>query len=155
MKKYLALICVIALLSGCSTKLPYVNNTYFTDYRSFLKKGFFITESDAVAFDYDAIGHIEVDMCSGNEVVMKKTTAGLASKKPDSNGILTKKWGKYISVSLEDAMNEFYKQAKDQGADGALKLDIKPVIGERMVNGFLLQVPYGYKISGMLIKIRK
>lgn len=147
MKNYLVFALMsILLLSGCSTKIPFVNNTYYIDYTTFTKNGFFVTESDAAPFDYDAVGHMEVELRSGNEV--------LSEKVDEFTGGMNIKYGKYVKAKLEDAMKEFQKQATAKGANGAIKLDIKPIVENVKVNSFGIQTVNGYRISGMLIKIR-
>lgn len=145
MKHYLLLLSFVFLLAGCA-KAPYVSNTYFTDYRTFTDKKFFITESDAVSFDYDAIGHIEVEVQSGYEF------KGNASNK--SNGLMEKKWGKFIQADINKVMDEFYQKATDKGANGALKLNITSIVSRMQIGGITQDVIIGYRISGMLIKIR-
>lgn len=150
MKKYLVLILLSVLFTGCSVKRPFMNMVYFTDYRPFLEKGFFISESDAVSFDYDAIGHTEIILTSGYE-----PTFGLSPNEKPKVGLLEKKVkGNYIHVTLEGAMNNFYEKAAAKGANGALKLHIEPITIESIKDGMPALEHIGYKMSGMLIKIR-
>lgn len=153
MKKVILLVCSLFALASCSVKVPYLKQTYFTDYRAFTQNGFFITESDAVSFDYDAVGHMEVLLRSGHEMV--------ESGKVDKNGavvpkvgLLEKKSGGYKIATLQDAINEFREKAIQEGADGALSLQIKSIVLEGSNAITDPDVIVGYRISGMLIKIR-
>lgn len=147
MKNYFVIALMgVWFLSGCSTKQPYINNTYYTDYRPFVKNGFFVTESESVSFDYDAVGHMETEMCSGCELISEKENK--------RTGNVKRKWGKYIKVELDDVMSEFQKRAVEKGSDGAIMLDIKPIVKNIRVDTWNVQALTGYKISGMLIKRR-
>ena len=145
MKKILLVFWVLVFLSSCATKTPFYNVTYFVDYRTFLEKDFFITESDAVHFKYDALGHMETAMHSREkEDEQGKVKTGLLEKKND----------RYVKVTLEDAITDFCEQAKLKGADGVLKLKIEPIIENAQVGVLPVYEHRGYRISGMLIKIK-
>lgn len=152
MKKVLLAILCLASLSSCSVKIPYVQEAYFTDYRIFMEKGFFITESDAVSFDYDAVGSMAIEQRAGHELILKK---GDNFDSTYSSGLLEKKWGKYKNVSLEGAMDYFYSEAKKKGADGTIKFKVETIFEGRTSGGMVVNTPVGYTISGMLIKIRQ
>lgn len=146
---FLTLVCLTSLTS-CSVKIPYVQETYFTDYRSFMDKGFFITESDAVSFDYDAIGSMSIEQRSGHEFTVKKGDNFYS----EYYSQVEQKWGKFKKASLEEAMNYFYEEAKDKGADGTIKFKVETIFEEKQSYGIMVKTPIGYIISGMLIKIR-
>lgn len=153
-KVLLAIAAVLCLLStsSCSVKTPYFAACYFTDYRSLLERGFFVTESDAPSFDYDAIGSMSIEMIEGHEVI-KKESKGIEPYQ--SNGLLENKWGEYKKVSMSDAMGYFYREATNVNANGAIKFNVERILEERNANGFKMKVPVGFRISGMLIKIRE
>lgn len=141
MKKQLFFLPVLFLIMSCATKPPYKENVLFLDYSYFQQNNFFVTESDAVSFNYDAVGSMHVIINSGYEVLNQKIVG-----KNDSNDDMYKneggtrtKYGKFKVPKVEDAFKLLYEEATKVGANGILNLKIEHVIGELTVSGMLIR----------------
>jgi uncharacterized protein YbjQ (UPF0145 family) len=79
----------------------------YVDYSVFTERGFFITESNSVHFDYTALGSVSVYIQSGYK-----------GEDPDS----------YKEAEKEKALFLLFSKVKEQGGDGLinLKFDYRP-----------------------------
>ena len=154
MKKILMLLMVVGLFSSCGiNKLPYTSNIYVLDYKYFTEKGFFITESNSVNFDYEPVGSISVLISSGY-VKSEKELAKQNSKKSfdDSLYPFVNSYGsKFIAANYNDALDMIYDEAKAQGGNGVINLKTASYPAVYNEKGILLSESY-ITVSGMVIK---
>lgn len=152
MKKTLVFLFLCCLCSCVTTyKWPYIQESSIIDYSVYAKKGFFITESNSVNFDYSAIGSISAKVESGYEVLnmdaVKVTGDDIYSRQPETK--INVKYGKYIKATPEAAINELFNQAIQSKANGIIGLTIKPITTTSQQYG---NVVTGYFVTGMAIR---
>lgn len=137
MKKNIYYLIAIALFfSSCVTVEPVKLPKPFTDvsmidYSSLTKKGIYVTESNSVSFDYEAVGSIFVEAMGGwsskNELVERAAYKGddtyYSSSSSSKKGKLKKK-DVYFPPKLEDAFTILTKKLQEQNADGIINLKI-------------------------------
>ncbi|WP_304649350.1 hypothetical protein [uncultured Duncaniella sp.] len=142
----LAMIVVAFLFASCSQKILYTESVGFVDYSTYLNEGIFLTESNSVNFEYDAIGSVSAVVYSGDAVVSQ-------SEQVDKNEIYgerTKVKNKvgWKAASPDDALNAAVAQVRKQGGNGLINIKITPTTeidnAKRVRTGFL--------ITGMAIK---
>ncbi|MDR0681615.1 MAG: hypothetical protein LBG15_07200, partial [Dysgonamonadaceae bacterium] len=76
--KKAALVLILTVFTSCVPgRMGYHTNTYIIDYSVFTEKGFFVSESNSVSFDYRPLGSLHVTVYSGKVPGVKK----LAEKK--------------------------------------------------------------------------
>lgn len=109
MKKILLALLVATLFVGCKT--PYMSSTSSVDFARYADDGFFITVSETVPFDYKPVGLITVEMKAGNE------TLGITAQ-----GYT--KLGKFIDVTVYDALDKVQSECESLGADGIMGVEI-------------------------------
>ena len=136
MKKIVLLLLAIPILFSCSVKYPYKEYYSFFDYSEHIKKGFFITESNSVNFDYTPIGTVSFIMRSGYEEIEKRDSSI---------------YGEYKDIDVEKAITSIVNIAKMKNANGIinLKVEFVPAVFEKRKNVILGN---GVIISGMAIK---
>lgn len=148
MKKLLLLWVVV--LSGCSSlKNPFILESVVIDYSKYSEKGFFISESNSVSFEYIAIGSVLSRSESGFEVVdiAEKDSKGSdgiyrAEKVPNI------KYGKYREAYLVEVLDGLYERCISLGADGLIGLKTETIY--TVING--KSYVTGFAASGMAIK---
>lgn len=126
----LALLAILALLTGCAPKhAVYVG---LLDYRPAAELyGVKLTESDAVSFDYEPIGSLIVIEQSGQVEVKKVESATAKPKKRLEDdvygGSFVGKTSKknYAEASSESIIKYLAQAAKDAGGDYVLNLKIQ------------------------------
>lgn len=158
MNKLLLLFAAVTFLSSCSVKKSmYTTEASSVDYTPYTEKGFFITESNSVGFDYEPISSVVASTKSGYTDKKKKMAHShhrLNSKKNIKQGVSNEdiESGAFKIASSEDALNELYNQALSHRADGIINLKILfsiiPGINEK---GQLIDIEM-YHASGMAIK---
>lgn len=150
MKKGLLLASIVALMSSCTTinlPKPYTK-IRMVDYSWLTEQGIFVTESNSVSFDYEAVGSISVESSSGYEPRDKDKHVTTIEK---GDGIYTTylvdSWSKtkfdYYPASLEDMFGELNSELKEKGADGIVnfKINYDRIEGRNII-----------RITGMAIK---
>ncbi|MDR1984271.1 MAG: hypothetical protein LBQ28_05545 [Prevotellaceae bacterium] len=150
MKKILVVFVFTALFVACSTIMPRYSIISGTiDYSYFTKKGFFITESNSVSFEYTPVGSVFTTIYSGEtnetgkrELVVKDDFY------PYKIYITSKKWK---SADVDDALLEIYNQALNIGANGIINLKIQNITSSQQINGQSISCD-GITVSGMAIK---
>lgn len=145
MKKIIYLLFVLTLTSCSTYKIPYDVQSYYTDYSVYAKKGFFITESNSVSFEYTPVGSLIVEVSSGydNNVSASSSQKSYSTAKSKSS----KKW-RYANVN--EALNILYEDALYMRANGIINLQIKIV--PAVYNKDVMVSSDRIIISGMAIK---
>lgn len=69
---FLSVVLTIFLLASCAPKISYTKSVGFVDYSVYQNKGIFLTESNSVNFEYDAIGSVTAVIYSGDAVLTQK-----------------------------------------------------------------------------------
>ncbi|WP_448635178.1 hypothetical protein [Pedobacter panaciterrae] len=147
MKKLFALLLITSIFAfSCSPiyKKPSNFRSGITDYSRFNEKGFFITESNSVSFDYQAIGSVYVQQEEGYEIISndpisikyKDDVTGYESVKQTSN---LKTGNKYIGLDVNKGLDELHRITTSNKGNGIINLKITFWSG-------------GYNITGMAIK---
>lgn len=90
---------LVMLLSGCA--VPYQTIEGYIDYTMYTDNGFFVTESDAVPFEYNGVGSLYVINLDGYES------------------------GVYKRASFQDAVTKLVEKAMLNKADGLIKLSVQ------------------------------
>lgn len=148
-KKIVLLLFSIAILSACGTvNLPKPqSNIGLIDYSGLTQKGIFVTESNSVNFDYEAIASVYIEEIGG--WVRKDGKPDSDDPKSDYyiNSSARKKT--YEKPNLQEVFKKLVEQLKEQKANGIINLRIS-FATETIVPG---QV-YADKIiiSGMAIR---
>ena len=106
MKKVLLLAVMALFLNSCVTIGKYMVNYVTIDYSKYTEKGFFITESNSVNFDYKPIGSISIESVSGNVAV-------------ESNDSYSEH---YKPASLKDAFDKLHTIGLEKGANGVINV---------------------------------
>ena len=146
MKKFLLFAFVALIFTSCM-KIPYTSTVTVIDYSYFSKKGFFITESPSVSFDYEPVGSIIVRVENGHEVVKEKTkvTKTLLGGETITR---TSKLGEYKVATVDNALDVIYEESIKAGANGLINVKITPLSVYQSGITFIT----GYNVSGMAIK---
>jgi len=145
MKKSIILILSIFALSSCVTKYPYTVRYSYFDYSEYNKKGFFITESNSVIFEYTPVGSISISIRSGYECEEK---LGINSTTKDS--LIYMSCGKYKEYNTQKAISALVNLANSNDANGIINLKVEfiPAVYEK---GNII-LGEGVIVSGMAIK---
>lgn len=151
MKKLLSL-CLVALITSCSTyKVMYQASSVCIDYSTYSEKGFFITESNSVSFDYIPLGSLFVEISSGYEKRLEKNKKYL-----DIDGHEKSKSeisvGNWINATSKIALDSLYNKSLSLKANGIINLQAK-FLPATYYNNIMVT---GDKIivTGMAIKIK-
>ncbi|MDD3194404.1 MAG: hypothetical protein PHU68_01210 [Paludibacter sp.] len=148
MKKVIYGLIVIVFWSCTSTnKISYQLNSLYVDYNEYHEKGFFVSESNSVSFDYQSIGSIIVQSREGFEIVGSTLSAGF-NKYGSVSEIEVPKYGKYKNASLKEAFDELYKIALEKGANGVINFKSEYRAYNPEYNNLEIWV-----LTGMLIKM--
>nr|DAW09132.1 MAG TPA: Selenium binding protein, Selenium-Binding Protein [Caudoviricetes sp.] len=148
MKKLVFLILVVGLFAACVTpKLPEPYGfSSLLDYSPLTDKGIFVTESNSVSFDYEALGSVSATEVGGWVKKGKEPKATRESNKSRNDDMYVdidrnQYTGKYVYVapSLDMAMERMVNTLKVVGANGIINLKVQ-VESDRII------------ISGMAIK---
>lgn len=154
MKKVLLSVLAVWLLASCVTvKLPAPSSSSeLLDYSLLTNQGIYVTESNSVSFDYQAIGSISITERGG---WVKKEKAKKAVNKPRKNNTddfyinseENQSSGKmtYVAPNIENAMEHMAAKLKEVRANGIINLNIH---FSNVAEGF----PEYIVISGMAIR---
>lgn len=145
MKKIIIILCFAISLSSCAIRVPVEKSTSSVDYSRYTEKGFFITEANAVAFNYQPVGSIEATFRSGFEVVLNN---GKPIMIEGPYGTFKKTTKKFISATQSEVLEQFYKRSIEMGANGVINFKFNALTSATK-NG---SVSVGYQASGMAIK---
>ncbi len=141
------LVALIAGISSCTTKIPYVAVTNYIDYEPYSKQGIFITEANSVSFDYTPMGSVTATIKSGYE---KKTRVS-NSFYTDYNGVKRtgmEKYDAFKAATPEDGVALMVESVKEKGGNGIINFHIAPIT--EIVDKEI--VCTGYLLTGMAIK---
>lgn len=147
MKKLTYLISVALIFASCSSKMVAVQSSSALDYTKFEKDGLFLTESNSVSFNYQAIASISALNLSGFK---KAADARKQAAKDYFSDIETdvKLSANWFNATREGVLIDLCKKAKEQGANGIINIKIT-----------YISIPFdkdtnqtGYEASGMAIK---
>lgn len=140
------MLAATTFIVSCSPvyQKPYNFTSGITDYSRFNEKGFFISESNSVNFEYQAVGSVYVQQEEGYEVVSnqqlttkyKDDVTGYESVKRTTT---LKTGNKYIGLDVNKGLDELYRITTSNKGNGIINLKITFWSG-------------GYTISGMAIK---
>lgn len=147
MKKLLLFIIPALMLTGCFPKYEAIRRASILDYTEFTSKGFFVTESNSVSFDYEAIGSVIGENYDGYEVLYKKDQMG-----DDTYSRLTEikvKYGKYLPAKADVALRELCLKAMEAGGNGVINVSIRPSYRDIPSTNTTY---YGYIATGMAIR---
>lgn len=148
MKKILFISLITLLLSSCATlKPPYSRFSNTVDFSEYTRKGFFITESNSVSFNYDPLGSLTSVVQGGYEVLGREAI----SSNDEVYGVNAKvTYGEFIPASIDDALDELYNSARELGANGIINFKLTYYPSEYEKN--VLVRHSSYVVSGMAIK---
>ena len=152
LKTIISISFIFFVFFGCSVaKFPYIQESSIIDYSKYSKKGFFMTESNSVSFDYMTIGSVTAKVNSGYEVkdVNTKEYIDDAVYSGDPSVKLNINYGKYIKATTDKAIEELYNRAVENDANGIIELSITPITETNQQFGTVIT---GYFVSGMAIK---
>lgn len=148
MKKILFISLITLLLSSCATlKPPYSRFSNTVDFSEYTRKGFFITESNSVSFNYNPLGSLTSVVQGGYEVLGREAI----SSNDEVYGVNAKvTYGEFIPASIDDALDELYNSARELGANGIINFKLTYYPSEYEKN--VLVRHSSYVVSGMAIK---
>lgn len=152
MKKMLFVALLTVLFSSCADKILYSITAVSVDYSSYAERGFFITESNSVNFDYKPIGSIYVQTSSGYDstgIKQPKQKISIYDEQYDTK--IKVKHGPWRSVGFVTAIDILYKKSIALGADGLINLNRTYVPAQYAKNGTIIY-PDKVIITGMAIK---
>ncbi len=143
---FLSVVLTIFLLASCAPKISYTKSVGFVDYSVYQNKGIFLTESNSVNFEYDAIGSVTAVIYSGDAVLTQK-------KNVDKNDIygeqttVQNKMG-WKTANPEDALEAAVSEVISKGGDGLINIKITPTTEV----GTSKTARSGFLVTGMAIK---
>lgn len=135
------------MFTSCFPKFEAIRRASILDYTEFTSKGFFVTESNSVSFDYEAIGSVIGENYGGYEVSSKKNKMS-----EDTYSRLTEitvKYGKHIPARADVALREMILKAMEKGANGVINVRIN---GSSRFTVGADTTYYGYIATGMAIR---
>lgn len=133
-------VSMVMLCSSCA-KSYYGIYTGFVDYTPYSDKGFFLTESNSVSFEYTPIGSVVVNVCSGYANVEVVQPDAQHSVKKDRTQIkVEEKWKK---ADMSDVVGYAVQIAKEKGGNGIINIKSEPefvvISGKRYISGYVLR----------------
>lgn len=146
------ILSLLLFLTSCIVTNKYSFNSYSVDLTNFEKQGIFVTTGD-FSQKYKSISIVGTVCYDGytpkSEYIAKKAKKNgkksyqddiYSSNNPPSESL---KNFDYKACDLNDLFEEIINEAKEQGANGIIKLEIKRISGTRQ----------GIEIQGLAIKI--
>lgn len=127
MKKFLLLAIIAVFLNSCISYSYYAVNSYTIDYYKYTEKGFFITESNSVNFNYEPVGSVVVESISGYYN------------------------SEYVAANIDDAFIKLYQISQKNNANGVINVKINFVNSYQDVSTKEFH-PNRWVVTGMLIK---
>ena len=146
MKRLVLLFISAYLLTGCSTlRMPVQQYSSSIDYSKYLEKGFFITETKSVSFEYKPIASVYSVFKTGYEISNKQPSGNKDDVFTGATPAV-KTTNRIVSATISGVVEELYNKARSIGANGIVGLEI------RNVNEGTGIIGSGYEASGMAIK---
>ncbi len=150
-KSFIISLLAASLITSCSVvKRPYIQESAILDYTTYTSKGFFISESNSVSFNYKAIGSVSAKVESGYVIkgVKEKAVPSDDIYKGNVSTTSKVKYGGFKMANQNDALKEICERAMEEGGNGIINLNIEPIIS---TNQYGTSVT-GYFITGMAIR---
>ncbi len=142
------------LLSSCTVyKFPYQSTASVLDYSEYTNKGFFLTESNSVSFEYKALGSVSAVTTGGYEIVSsveRKNMQDDVYLSPETSKKV--KYGPYKWASSKDALSTLCDKAMEVSANGVINIKITYIPATYDSKTGSLASPDSYVISGMAIR---
>jgi hypothetical protein len=113
MKKLLVLFVACSFLIGCQTPHRIITHTF--DYTEYTDKGFFLTESESVGFDYTPIAGISITLADGT----------FSKGNPVPEGLGTHSSSSVVNFLPKDALKQLYTECIKLGANGVIGLKLQ------------------------------
>ena len=155
MKKTILLIVLIAAMCSCESvfKAAYTKNAYVLDYSEYTNKGFFLTESNSVNFDYKSLGSVSSLIYSGYEILNNKVNSQKMVYTVDNVQNPKKiRYGKYINATSKDALDELCEKAMEIGANGIINIKVNYIPAEYDYKTGVRISEDGMFVTGMAIR---
>lgn len=140
MKKTISLFVLAIIMSSCVTTTKYAVYTGMVDFKKYNDKGFFITQSNSVSFEYEPIGYVSAIIFSGYDENQKST-----QKKTSLAGVNP---GKHHAANNDEAFEVLYEKCTNEGANGIINVDFSTTKDQL---GNILSI----QANGMAIKHHK
>lgn len=171
MKRLLFVVITVYGMTSCTTvanlnspRSPLITSASYVDYEPYVDRGFFISESNSVSFEYTPISSLMALSVSGYETIraepIKKDNISDDGKKKFKDDVYSldrplegvKLSGNFVQVSPQDVLDELYRKAVEMGANGIINLKVVSSndFGYNL-KGELIPL-IGYSASGMAIK---
>lgn len=167
MRKVLILAALTLSMYSCKTQAPPAPpapyTTYSTiDYSSLTSEGYFVTESNSVPFDYEAISSILIEVHSGwikrdneDRKIMTNENEGYDdyyyAPNVSTQKLKSSNKYKYVIPDSETAISKLKNLMKQQGADGILNLKIG-YVNQHSQEPYIRPIGEYICITGMLFK---
>lgn len=154
MKKSFILL-LLPLMVGCGSipKQTYEHTVSVLDYSEYTKQGFFLTESNSVSFDYEALGSVSVVIKSGYEVlnVSKRDSSNDDIYHSSRSGSDKVKYGTFQYAHADDALKSLCDKAIELRGNGVINIQTTyhPAVYDG--NGILVS-PSSVVVTGMAIR---
>ncbi|WP_437921504.1 hypothetical protein [Sphingobacterium sp. LRF_L2] len=141
---------IISMLLSCGPqKSLYTAFASSVDYRPYTQKGFFITESNSVNFDYKPVSSVVAVVKSGYSESKDASVETIKPKKLPTQQTLIMK--DFVEASSQVALDKLYEKAQELGANGIINLKISSFTETGRNNQGQPMVLVGYSASGMAI----
>lgn len=141
MKKVLFSFMLVLVMLSCST-VKYGTYSSMIDFRYYMDKGFFITQSNSVSFDYEPIGYVQAFSYSGVDDKAKKKY----KKDYEQSFYANEGWRE---ANIYDAIEGLYNECLKNGANGVIDLKMDVVVDDE--TGYVKKAI----ATGMAIKKKK
>ena len=149
MKQLFTILSILFLASCSAPKIIHSTFVGYVDYSEYAEKGFFITESNSVSFEYVAIGSVYAEMNSGHKVLGYKEE--IVTSFGDNYKVTETTIGDWIDVTVNDAIEALYGKVIGEGGDGIIGLKTGSIPAEYDKSGKIIS-PRKIWASGMAIK---
>ena len=122
MKKVLVLIVATWLFTSCATYRPTPKSFFgIIDYSALTSKGLFVTESNSVNFDYQAIGSVIAEEIGG---WISKSSKQQSVSASDEYYVGASSKKMYKAPDVQAAFDNIEKHLSSIGANGIINLNI-------------------------------
>ena len=123
MKKALFLLVSMFIFASCATYQPAPKSFIsMIDYSTFTKQGIYVTESNSVNFDYEAIGSICVEELGGWVSKKKSEYSDPKEQYYIGSGMRNKV---YIQPDIQEAFKKLMDKLSQSGANGLINMRIE------------------------------
>nr|DAO98116.1 MAG TPA: Putative heavy-metal-binding protein [Caudoviricetes sp.] len=148
MKKVLSILAGMFLFASCATYQPTPKSfVSMIDYSAFTQQGIYVTESNSVNFDYEAIGSICAEELGG--WISKKSSE---YSDPKEEYYLGSSFSKkiYVKPDIQEAFKKLMDKLSQSGANGLINMRIEftkelDIVGKQVTVDKII-------VSGMAIK---